>query len=68
MPSAAQALVMMQEAFGAYRAVVSDRPAAVRASAWAEVAETLETFETPKGCVAPAEVLVAAGVKPTGPR
>lgn len=64
MPSAAQTLVMMQEAFGAYRAVLSDRPEPVRAAAWAEVAETLKTFETPTGFVAPAEVLVAAGVKP----
>jgi SAM-dependent methyltransferase len=64
MPSAAQALAMMQEAFGAYRAVVSDCPEAVRAAAWAEVAETLRTFETATGFVAPAEVLVAAGVKP----
>ena len=64
MPSAAQTLVMMQDAFGAYRAVVSDRPELVRAGAWAEVAETLKTFETPTGFVAPAEVLVAAGVKP----
>lgn len=64
MPSAAQALVMMQEAFGAYRAVVSDCPEAVRVAAWAEVAETLRIFETATGFVAPAEVLVAAGVKP----
>ena len=64
MPSATQALAMMQEAFGAYRAVVSDRPEAVRVAPWAEVAETLKTFETPTGFVAPAEVLVAAGVKP----
>jgi SAM-dependent methyltransferase len=64
MPSAAQALAMMQEAFGAYRAVVSDSPEAVRVAAWAEVAETLNTFETRTGFVAPAEVLVAAGVKP----
>jgi SAM-dependent methyltransferase len=64
MPSAAQALAMMQEAFGAYRAVVSDRPEGVRMAAWTEVAETLKTFETPTGFVAPAEVLVAAGVKP----
>ena len=64
MPSATQALAMMQEAFGAYRAVVSDRPEAVRVAAWAEVAETLKTFETPTGFIAPAEVLVAAGVKP----
>ena len=64
MPSVAQVLAMMQEAFGAYRAVVSDRPEAVQVAAWAEVAETLKTFETPTGFVAPAEVLVAAGVKP----
>jgi SAM-dependent methyltransferase len=64
MPSAVQALAMMQEAFGAYRAVVSDRPESVRVAAWTEVAETLTTFETPTGFVAPAEVLVAAGVKP----
>jgi SAM-dependent methyltransferase len=64
LPSAAQALAMMQEAFGAYRAVVSERPEAVRVAAWAEVAETLKTFETVTGFSAPAEVLVAAGVKP----
>jgi hypothetical protein len=55
---------MMQGAFGAYRAVISDRPEAVRVAAWAEVAETLRTFETATGFLAPAEVLVAAGVKP----
>jgi hypothetical protein len=55
---------MMQEAFGAYRAVVSDCPEAVRAAAWGEVAETLRTFETTAGFVAPTEVLVTAGVKP----
>lgn len=64
MPSGAQALTMMQEAFGAYRAVVSDCPESIRAAAWAEVAEALKAFETPAGFVAPAEVLVAAGVKP----
>jgi ubiquinone/menaquinone biosynthesis C-methylase UbiE len=64
MPSAAQTLVMMQDAFGAYRAVVSDRSEFVRGAAWAEVAETLKTFDTPSGFVGQAEVLVAAGVKP----
>jgi ubiquinone/menaquinone biosynthesis C-methylase UbiE len=64
MPSAAQTLVMMQEAFGAYRAILSDCPEAVREAAWAEVAETLRTFESATGLVAPAEVLVAAGAKP----
>lgn len=64
MPSAMHALEMMQEAFGAYRAVVSDCSAAVRTAAWTEVAETLKSFETSTGFEAPAEVLVAAGVKP----
>lgn len=64
MPSVRETLEMMQEAFGAYRAVVSDCPEAVRIAAWAEVAETLQSFETDQGFVAPAEVLVAAGVKP----
>ena len=64
MPSAAQALEMMREAFGAYRAVVSDTPEAARVAAWAEVAKMLETFETATGFQAPAEVLVAAATKP----
>jgi len=64
MPSATEAVTMMQEAFGAYRAVVSDSSEAVQAAAWAEVAQTLNTFETPTGFAARAEVLVAAGVKP----
>jgi ubiquinone/menaquinone biosynthesis C-methylase UbiE len=64
MPSAAQASAMMQEAFGAYRAVVDDCPEALRAAAWAEVAETLGAFETAAGFVAPAEVVVAAGINP----
>ena len=53
----------MQEAFGAYRAVLSASPEGVRAAAWTEVAETLKTFETPTGFVASGEVLVAAGAK-----
>jgi ubiquinone/menaquinone biosynthesis C-methylase UbiE len=65
LPSAAQALAMMQEAFGAYRAVVRDSSEGVRVAAWTEVAETLKTFETPTGFVAPAEVLMAAGAKST---
>jgi hypothetical protein len=63
MTSVTQALAMMQEAFGAYRAVISDSPEAVRVAAWAEVQARLKAFETATGFVAPAEVLVAAGVK-----
>ena len=64
MPSAAQAAAMLQEALGALRAIVSDRPEAVRVAAWAEVAETLKTFETATGFSAPAEVVVAQGSSP----
>jgi SAM-dependent methyltransferase len=64
MPSAAQALAMMQDAFGAYRAVINDQPTAVQEAAWAEVAATLMSFDTATGFVAPAEVLIAAGVSP----
>ncbi len=65
MSSAEETLTMMMEAFGAYRAVIGDSPSPVRAAAWTEVAETLKTFETAAGFVAPAEVLIAAGIKPT---
>ena len=64
LPSAELALALMQEAFGAYRAVVSDSPQAVREAAWAEVGRALKSFETPAAFVAPGEVLVAAGTKP----
>ena len=64
MPSAAETLRMMEEAFGAYRAVVADRSEAVRSAAWAEVADLLRGFETSAGLVAPAEVCVAAGTRP----
>ena len=65
LPSAGDAMAMMQDAFGAYRSVVSDCPEAVRKAAWAEVGETLKAFETAAGFEGPAEVLVAVGVKPS---
>lgn len=62
--SAADALAMMQEAFGAYRAIVATCPESVRAAAWAEVGDALRRLEARTGFAAPAEVLVAAGTKP----
>src|SRR5262245_36682235 len=62
LPSAGRALAMMQDAFGGYRAVVSDCPEAARMAALAEVAETLKSFDAATGFIAPAEVLVVAGV------
>lgn len=64
MPSAADALQMMQESAAVYRAVVGDCSEAVRAAAWADVAGMLRTYETGDGFVAPAELLVAAGTRP----
>lgn len=61
--SAMDALQMMQDAFGAYRAVLGDSPQEIRKAAWAEVAEVLKGFESGTGFEAPAEVMVAAGVK-----
>jgi SAM-dependent methyltransferase len=64
MDSAADALHMMQEAYGAYRAVLSDCSEDIRRAAWAEVAEMLKSFETNGRFVAPSELLVAAATKP----
>lgn len=61
--SAKQAFAMMQEAFGAYRAVVADSPPDVQAAAWREVAGALAAFETSDGFVAPSEVVVVSGAK-----
>lgn len=64
MPSAEHAVAMMQEAFGAFRLVVSDQPEDVREAAWAEVAGALRAFESDDGFTAPSEVFVVAGEKP----
>lgn len=63
MDSAAEALVMMKEAFGAYRAVIADAPETVKASAWSEVADFLTSFEAGSEFVAPAEVRIVAGAR-----
>jgi SAM-dependent methyltransferase len=63
MPSAEQTLLMMKEAFGAYRAVLKDCPEEVSMAAWEEVSSKIKDFETDSGLMAPTEVLVAAGTK-----
>lgn len=63
MRSAMDALQMMQEAFGAYRAVMSDCSEQVRKAAWTEVSEMLKSFETDGKFVAPSELLIAAATK-----
>jgi ubiquinone/menaquinone biosynthesis C-methylase UbiE len=64
MPSATQTLTMIQEAFGAYRAVISDSPEPVQRAAWNEVLEYLKSIESNNGIEAPAEVIVGSAQKP----
>jgi hypothetical protein len=49
--SAAEALEMMQQAFGAYRAVVADLDPEARAAAWSEVGKCLRQFEDHEGLI-----------------
>jgi SAM-dependent methyltransferase len=65
--SAAEALEMIQESFGAYRAVVADLGEAQRVQAWAEVADCLKEFETGGRFETELEFVIAAGARPLGP-
>jgi ubiquinone/menaquinone biosynthesis C-methylase UbiE len=61
--SAADALAMMQQAFGAYRAVVADLSSQARAAAWSEVGECLRQFENREGFHTEFEFVIGSGVK-----
>jgi ubiquinone/menaquinone biosynthesis C-methylase UbiE len=61
--SAAQALEMMQQAFGAYRAVVADLDPQARAAAWSEVGDYLKQFEDDDGFHTELELLIGSGVR-----
>jgi SAM-dependent methyltransferase len=64
LPSVADALLMIQEAFGAVRGIVADQPPAVQQAAWAEVGDMLRRFETPGGFAAPTRFHIVGGRKP----
>ena len=64
-PSAEQMLEMMQEAFGVYRAVISDSPETVQATAWTEGLEFFRSIATDNGLETPIEVLVSSAQNPT---
>nr|WP_255464762.1 class I SAM-dependent methyltransferase [Aliiroseovarius sp. PrR006] len=49
LPSVDDAVAMMQQAFGAYRAVLSDLDQEARDAAWEEIRSCLAQFETPNG-------------------
>ena len=61
--SAAEALEMMQQAFGAYRAVVSDLSPEARSAAWSEVGECLGEFERGNGFEVEVEFVISSGAK-----
>jgi ubiquinone/menaquinone biosynthesis C-methylase UbiE len=65
MPSATQTLTMIQEALGAYRAVIGDSPESVQRAAWNEVLAYLKSIETNNVIEAPAEIIVGSAQKPT---
>ena len=59
--SAAEALEMMQQAFGAYRAVVADLDPEARAAAWSEVGTCLRQFEDHEGFHTEVELMIGSG-------
>ena len=61
LPSVSDTLEMMQQAFGAYRAVVADLDEARRRTAWAEVGEFLKQFEVRGSFETEFEVIVGSG-------
>jgi hypothetical protein len=63
--SAAEALEMMQQAFGAYRAVVADLDPEARAAAWSEVGECLREFEDREGFYTEVQLIIGSGVRAT---
>src|SRR5215831_14518797 len=63
LPSASDALEMMQEAFGAYRAVVADLSDAEKSKAWNGVYECLKQFEGVDGFGVEFEFIIGSGAK-----
>ena len=63
LPSALAALEMMQQAFGAYRALVADLGETERAAAWREVYDCLEQFETGGGFTTELEFIIGSGAR-----
>lgn len=59
------ALEMMQQAFGAYRAVVANLSEVEKSRAWGEVYECLKQFETSRGFKTEFEFIIGSGAKPT---
>ena len=63
LPSVQETLEMMQEAFGAYRAVIVDLSDAKRSAAWGDVSECLRQFETDGAFATEFEFVIGSGSK-----
>jgi SAM-dependent methyltransferase len=64
LPAASDAVQMLQEAAGAYRAVVAELGEAARSAAWNEVHEHLRQLESPRGLETELEVIIGSGARP----
>jgi ubiquinone/menaquinone biosynthesis C-methylase UbiE len=65
LPSASDALQLMREAAGAYRAVVADLSDEEKSSAWNEVYGCLKQFESEGGFKTELELIFGSGARPS---
>jgi ubiquinone/menaquinone biosynthesis C-methylase UbiE len=65
LPSASDALQLMREAAGAYRAVVADLSDAEKSAAWNEVYECLKQLQTNSGFETEFELIIGSGARPS---
>lgn len=65
LPSASDALRLLQEAAGAYRALVADLSDQARSRAWEEVYECLTPFESGGSFETELELLLGSGARPS---
>jgi ubiquinone/menaquinone biosynthesis C-methylase UbiE len=65
LPSACDALSLLQEAAGAYRAVVADLSETGKAKAWDEVYESLQQFEASGRFETELELIIGSGARPS---
>ncbi|MBL27251.1 MAG: SAM-dependent methyltransferase [Rhodospirillaceae bacterium] len=65
LPSASDALEMMQQAFGVYRAIVANLDPEEKARAWNEVHKCLKRFESNGNFETELEFIIGSGARPT---
>jgi hypothetical protein len=63
LPSASDALQLLQEAAGAYRVVVADLSDAEKLKAWSEVHECLKQFGASGGFQTELELVIGSGAR-----